>query len=211
MIISVFDLDRTLIKENSCRLFLTVLYRKKIIKKIAYFSSISLYLFFKLTPLSVGWLYQTLFKFLMRGQKIRFLEKEARLFYRLQMKHQWNPKVIDYLKQGKKEGHEIWVMTAAPRFLAQYFVRFLKISDFVATDFDLDANAKITGIASIVDGKAKAKKLQSLLEKRAYDQVHVYSDDIDDLPLLNLATHSYVVNPGKKLKTIAQKKGWIVI
>lgn len=139
-----------------------------------------------------------------------FLEKEAFLFYR-HLKNAWNSPVLERLKQAQRQGHDIWVMTSAPYFLAKYFVSSIKVFSLVATEFQTDKNKCITKISRVVDGQDKARCLNRILQKKSYENIFVYSDDIDDLPLLELATKPFVVNPKKKLFNIAKKRGWKIL
>ena len=41
--------------------------------------------------------------------------------------------------------------------------------------------------------------------------VHFYSDSINDLPLLEKATHPVATNPDERLTEIAQQRGWPIL
>ena len=44
-----------------------------------------------------------------------------------------------------------------------------------------------------------------------FDRVTFYSDSINDLPLLEWATHPVATNPGAKLEAVASERGWPIL
>ena len=46
---------------------------------------------------------------------------------------------------------------------------------------------------------------------RSFERVTVYSDSINDLPLLEWATHPVATNPAPSLADVAQQRGWPIL
>ncbi len=44
-----------------------------------------------------------------------------------------------------------------------------------------------------------------------FAEVAVYSDSINDLPLLELATNAVATNPNPSLEAIARERGWRIL
>lgn len=50
----------------------------------------------------------------------------------------------------------------------------------------------------------------SVRNDAAYNRTWVYSDAINDLPMLEQADHAYVINPAGPLRALAEQRGWEV-
>jgi len=46
---------------------------------------------------------------------------------------------------------------------------------------------------------------------RDFDRISVYSDSVNDLPLLERATEPVATNPSQALEAIARKRGWRIL
>ena len=81
-----------------------------------------------------------------------------------------------------------------------------------------DAGGTITGR---IDGtpsyrEGKVVRVREWLERRqsgwsSFERVSVYSDSVNDLPLLELATDPVATNPSPALQAIAHARGWRVL
>lgn len=106
------------------------------------------------------------------------------------------------------------VITATNRFITAPIVKEFGIANLIATE-PAEASGqftgKVQGLPSFREGKIT--RLQDWLTERNqtpadFVKIFFYSDSINDLPLLELATHPVATNADDKLKEIANSRGW---
>lgn len=81
-----------------------------------------------------------------------------------------------------------------------------------------DASGAVTG--KIQDtpsfAQGKVQRVNELLEALntsidSFKRVSFYGDSVNDIPLLEVATHPVVVNPSESLRKVANSSGWEVL
>jgi phosphoserine phosphatase len=82
----------------------------------------------------------------------------------------------------------------------------------VSSVFEVDAHGNFTGRPEeplcFREGKlARARQLAARLGKKL-DRAVFYTDSVTDLPLLEVVAEPVVVNPDRRLRTLAHKRGW---
>jgi HAD superfamily hydrolase (TIGR01490 family) len=110
------------------------------------------------------------------------------------------------------------VVTATNSFVTWPIAREFGIENLVATDPEERPDGEFTGgvqgLPAFRDGKVKRMEawLAGLgLNWDSFDERWVYSDSLNDLPLLSTATHPVAVDPDETLKEHAVANGWMVI
>jgi phosphoserine phosphatase len=70
------------------------------------------------------------------------------------------------------------------------------------------ARAALAG--EVLHGAAKATAVELLARRESFDLVEcvAYSESINDLPLLSMVAHPNAVNPDRRLRRIAVRRGW---
>ena len=114
----------------------------------------------------------------------------------------------------RAEGHKLLVITATNRFITAPIVALYGIEHLIATTPEL-INDRYTG--RIVDVPCfqggKVTLLNDWLAQtgESLEGSYFYSDSHNDLPLLQLVENPVAVNPDKKLNDFAEQKGWKII
>ncbi|MBS3963248.1 MAG: HAD family hydrolase [Methylomonas sp.] len=111
-------------------------------------------------------------------------------------------------------GDVLMVITATNRFVTEPIVRLFGIEHLLATTpekIDGQYTGKFIGTPSFQQGKVSL--LQQWLAGNAYDLKgsHFYSDSHNDLPLLNLVENPVAVDPDDKLRQLAHAANWPII
>ncbi|HEY9239738.1 MAG TPA: HAD-IB family phosphatase, partial [Burkholderiaceae bacterium] len=110
------------------------------------------------------------------------------------------------------------LVTATNDFVTAPIARALGIADLIAVRLERDAGGTITGriagTPSYRDGKVA--RVQEWLAERGrtwgdFDRISVYSDSVNDLPLLERATDPVATNPTPALRAIAEVRGWRIL
>lgn len=110
-------------------------------------------------------------------------------------------------------GQRVWLVTAAPVEVARIIAARLGMTGALGTVAEARDGA-YTGrlVGELLHGPAKAAAVGSLArrERLDLDRCAAYSDSANDIPMLSLVGHPYVVNPDGALRRHARAQGWRV-
>ncbi|MFJ9693325.1 HAD family hydrolase [Kitasatospora sp. NPDC101183] len=110
-------------------------------------------------------------------------------------------------------GQRVWLVTAAPLEVARIIARRLGMTGALGTVAEA-RDGRYTGrlVGEMLHGPAKAAAVRALArrERLDLDRCAAYSDSANDIPMLSLVGHPYVVNPDGALRRHARAQGWRV-
>ena len=118
------------------------------------------------------------------------------------------------IKKHYERGDTLLVITATNSFVTAPIVKLYGIPNLLATTPELiegQFTGKVAGTPCFQDGKVT--RLEQWLTKTglSLDDSWFYSDSHNDLPLLKLVTHPVAVNPDDTLKQHAENSVWPII
>ena len=122
------------------------------------------------------------------------------------------------VQRHQAAGDEVIIVTATNEFVTRPIAQAFGVQHLIAIDLVRDATGlptgEIAGIPSFREGKV-ARVEQWLAERGKtwgdVAQSTVYSDSINDLPLLEKVSHPVATNPDDRLTAIAQARGWPIL
>ncbi|HEY8318670.1 MAG TPA: HAD-IB family hydrolase [Amnibacterium sp.] len=121
------------------------------------------------------------------------------------------PESQELLRAHLAAGHEVWLISATPDFLAQELAASLGATGGIGTGLEIE-DGVFTGRFSgpTMHGPEKAAAARKLLAERGYDPAdcYAYSDSINDLPLLTAMGTAVAINPDRELAARAAQAGW---
>ncbi|MEU9134225.1 HAD-IB family hydrolase [Kitasatospora sp. NPDC048540] len=110
-------------------------------------------------------------------------------------------------------GQRTWLVTAAPQEVARIIARQLGMTGALGTVSET-ADGAYTGrlVGGLLHGPAKAAAVQALARREQLDlsRCAAFSDSANDIPMLALVGHPYVINPDAALRRHARAMGWRV-
>jgi len=110
-------------------------------------------------------------------------------------------------------GDRTYLVTAAPRELAERIAAYLGMDGALGTEAEL-VDGVYTGrlIGPVLHGPAKLDAVVQLSEKQGIDlrDSSAYSDSVNDRPMLEGVGHPVAVNPDRQLRDLAAQRGWPV-
>ncbi|AUG77957.1 hydrolase [Kitasatospora sp. MMS16-BH015] len=110
-------------------------------------------------------------------------------------------------------GQRVWLVTAAPLEVARIIARRLGMTGALGTVAEA-VDGVYTGrlVGGLLHGEAKAAAVAALARREQLDLTHcaAFSDSANDIPMLALVGHPYVVNPDATLRRHARRMGWRV-
>ncbi len=210
----IFDVDGTLLKGQSQRLFLSYLLKNKIITLTLY---LKVYVWFVLY--GIGFIdnpkkiMELAYAFL-ENKKHQWVENIVNDFFNNTLKKEFFKSAIQILDNHKEKGKEVVLVSNIPDILLKRIARYLNIQRYFGTVLEMKDGkftGKITG--GIIYGQNKANIVKKNILEKATESVDlwVYADHLSDLPLFNIASHKFTVNPQNKLLKIAKERGWSVL
>jgi len=211
--LSIFDLDRTLIKTNLSFKFYLYLYKKKVFDKKSIFEQFYFFIKFKYFNISLKDFHELIFNKILKNKSYDDLVKHGDIFLDKYLEKLFYLPVIKKLHEAILNNHYIALFSCSPIFLVKPIADILEIKEYKATLYELNEENKFEKIKLVIDGKQKTKYAQNLMEKLKItkDCLHVYSDSIDDLELFELAGKKFVVKPCKKLYKLAMRYNWEIL
>ncbi|MFM2483051.1 HAD family hydrolase [Celerinatantimonas sp. YJH-8] len=124
------------------------------------------------------------------------------------------PQAFKLMAELRQKHHQLLVISATVDFIVRPVAKLFDIQDVLAINVARQHGRytpQIIGTPSFREGKII--RLQQWLTQQSEqpEDLHFYSDSINDLPLLEQVDHPYVVNPCQPLADIANKRGWPVL
>jgi HAD superfamily hydrolase (TIGR01490 family) len=119
-------------------------------------------------------------------------------------------RVID---EHHANGDKTYLVTAAPRELAERIATYLGMDGALGTEAEL-VDGTYTGrlVGPVLHGPAKLDAVVDLADEQGIDlrASSAYSDSVNDRPLLEGVGHPVAVNPDRMLRELAAERGWPV-
>ena len=121
---------------------------------------------------------------------------------------------IRCLANHRAAGDRILIISASAHFLVSAIAARLKVEDVLAIDIEEQQgiySGRTLGVLTYREGKVT--RLKAWLEEQGenLDGAYFYSDSRNDLPLLQLVSNAYAVNPDPVLREHAEQAGWPIL
>ncbi len=207
---SVFDLDRTLVTNNSSFAFCQYLIEHGVLPKSS--MAFAALCFFRYTycGMTLSSLHHAVFDRLLQGKPLALLEVHVDSFVELYLSQYTNPSALAALRLAQHLGEYTAILSNGPQFLVSAFARAFNVNEWSSTQYAVDKNNALVKIESLLLGEDKALWVHQAVERLGIDRqkVAAYSDSHLDLPLLLAVGQPVVVNPDRKLRKIALVNTW---
>ncbi len=205
-----FDLDKTLICENSGSLYMRYRYQRGEIGGLDLLKGLGAYLQYKVGVLDIrNWTKNMMVQF--RGQSEAELDREARAWFEESVARTIYPRAIELLRQHEERGHVVAIVSGATKFVVRPVAERLGVRHLLYTRLEVE-NGCFTGrvIEPICFEEGKIYWIQQFIEEQGIDlaKSFFYTDSITDLPLLDLVGHPVAVNPDPLLYRTAVRRRW---
>lgn len=214
MTLAIFDLDNTLIADDSDYLWGQFLVDNGIVDKTYYEqTNAKFYEDYKEGTLNI---YEFL-DFSLKPLTVHSIEELQR--WRDQFIHEIITPILlkkaqELVDKHRAQGDKLLVITATNRFITAPIVAIYGIDNLIATTpemIDGRYTGKIVGVPSFQGGKVTLLNEWLTQTGESLEGSYFYSDSHNDLPMLELVENPVAVDPDAKLEQIAQERGWQII
>lgn len=214
--LAIYDMDRTVTKRATYTPFLLHCALKRAPWRLIFvpFMALSM-LAYALRLIDRGRLKEVSHR-LMIGARIhpREIESLVDSFAIEQVRSNIRPGARHAISRDKAEGFRLVLATASYRLYADAIARRLGFDDVIGTasmiGLDDRVHAKIAGENCY--GPAKLRMIADWVQKSGLQRGHVrfYSDHVSDQPAFEWADQPIAVNPHRRLRLLAEQRGWAI-
>lgn len=214
MNLAIFDLDKTLLEGDSDHTWGIYACERGLVEKEFYEQeNDKFYAQYDEGELNLG-LYLEFVLTILRSAPLNLIYKIRDDFIKERILPMLRPRILDILKEHKKQGDKVIIITATNDFLAYPLKDILQIDEVIATSLEVDEigfTGKVTKTPSFQGGKIV--RLEQWQEETGFEfeKITFYSDSHNDLPLLRKVDEPIVVTPDEKLLKVAKTEGWRII
>jgi HAD superfamily hydrolase (TIGR01490 family) len=151
---------------------------------------------------------------LTKGHSVAELKGLIDQVYSDEIKPRLWPRSVERLKHHLEQGHEVWLVSAAPVELVDVIAKDLGANGALGTLVG-HKDGVLTGelVGDPLHGKDKLMAVERLAQERGINlkESWGYSDSLNDLPLLTSVGHAVAVNPDPMLRKYAVAAGWEIM
>lgn len=205
-----FDMDRTLVRENTGRLYVRYLRRKRQARLRDTLRVGAWVLQYKLGVIDAEKVTRRALQ-TMKGQ----LEADHAALCREWFADMVAPLVSDRAKDAVRDfrarGFVVAILSASSPYATQPVAEHLGIEDVLCTRLEVQ-DGRFTGAAHepLCYGAGKVHFAEAFAKERGVDlaESYFFTDSASDLPMLLRVGHPRVVNPDPRLRVEAWRRGW---
>jgi HAD superfamily hydrolase (TIGR01490 family) len=214
MTLAIFDLDNTLIGDDSDNLWGQYLVDQELVDATDFAEkNEQFYQDYKTGTLDMdAWLHFSLAP--LRNQPMDVLDAWHREFMRTVIQPVMLPKAAALIADHKARGHTLLIITATNVFITRPIAAALGIENLLGCEAEI-ANGMYTGkpigVPSYREGKVTRLKEWLKETEESMEGAYFYSDSQHDIPLLDLVDNPIAVDPDDTLRTKAQQSGWEIL
>ena len=207
-----FDMDKTLIAENSGSLFMRHQYEQGEIDGFELLKGFGAYVQYKLGVLDIAnWTRKLMLQF--AGRSESDLERQTAEWFEELVVPVFYPEAEKLVQAHREAGDLVAIVSGATRFVVEPLARRLGIEHMLYTRLEVE-EGRFTGrvVEPICFEEGKIYWIRAFIEAHGVDlaKSFFYTDSVTDMPLLDLVGHPVVVNPDPLLYRRALRRRWPV-
>ncbi len=214
MSLAIFDLDNTLISDDSDFLWGQFLVDQGIVDKNQYEeANTRFYEDYKLGKLDIVEFLHFSLAPLAKNEPEQLYKWRTQFIEEIIKPIQLKP-AITLVNKHRFKGDTVMVITATNRFVTEPIVKLFGIDNLLATTPEFSEGrytGKFNGIPCFQEGKVALLKEWLENSTETLENSWFYSDSHNDLSLLKLVDNPVAVDPDEKLGDYAKQAGWSII
>ncbi len=214
MAIAFFDLDRTLISENSGKLWVRSELRQGHITRWQAVRAFNWLLRYQFGLVDLEDALITAISAL-EGLDEDEMHQRSLRFYRQEVRPLFRPGAFRALSHHRRAGDKLVLLSSTSPYLAGAVREELELDDALCNHFQVDSQGAFTGKAKLPLCYGKGKLSHARQHAEASDvtlaECSFYSDSSADIPALEAMGRPIAVNPDPRLQREARGRGWEIV
>ncbi|MCU7369667.1 HAD-IB family hydrolase [Paucibacter sp. O1-1] len=125
------------------------------------------------------------------------------------------PQARALVRRHQEAGDLVAIVTATNEFVTAPIAQAFGVEHLIAVDLQREDDGRFSGLVRGVPSfqAGKIMRVEQWLaglgrQWQDFEQIHFYSDSVNDLPLLERVSHPVATNPTPALEAIAGQRGW---
>jgi len=151
---------------------------------------------------------------LYRGMRREWMEEMATGLFETVFQPAIYPGARELVAADAAQGFRTVLVTGSPEFAIAPLVRHFGFDDVISNRLVFDDGVATGAIAPpVIAGREKVEAISRLCHRYnvGAERSKAYSDSVSDLPMLEAVGTPVVTNPGRRLRRIAELRGWQVL
>ena len=211
-VVAFFDMDRTLLRVNSARLWIAFERREGRLRTVDALRGLVWMLQYEMGIVDMASVSRRALA-LARGDSAEALDRRCRRWYREWIRPALSQEALARLEHHRQAGHRPVILTASTTFAATPLAEELGV-DLVATELEVEGG-RLTGRAVEPLCYGEGKRLRAEAYCRGIgarlEEAWFYTDSFTDLPVLEAVARPVAVNPDPRLRREARRRGWPIV
>ena len=208
-----FDLDKTLLSVNSGKILVQMAYKTGLMPFRTYLKAISTSIVYKFNLRKPIVAVNNMASWLAGFEEKLFTEFINTIIENHLIKS-IRPSMVKEIELHKKQGGYIVLLSASLPQVCQPIAKHLGIDEIICSEMEIK-NGIFTGYpkGNICLGPEKEIRIKKFCEVNSFilNESYSYADSISDIEVQTATGHPVCVSPDKKLRRIAENKGWRII
>jgi HAD superfamily hydrolase (TIGR01490 family) len=209
--IAFFDLDRTLLSQNSGTLWIR---RELRLGHITRLQALRAIWWLTRYQLGVSSMEDALDEAIsaLAGSSAHAIKERTRAFYEQEVRGLYRRGARLALEHHRREGHQLVLLTASSSYLSDLVAAELQLDAVLCNRFEVDAQGLHTGKRSgaLCFGAGKLEHAKAFAQQQGASLATCtfYTDSYFDVPVLLHVGRPVAVHPDRRLARLAVKKSW---
>lgn len=209
---ALFDMDKTIISENSASLYMQHRYEIGEVSGWDLAKGLGAYLRYKLGILDIqAWTKAMMVEFKARDESE--LAAQGRDLFQALVRDTIYPEAASLIAEHQDRGHTVAIVSGATRYIVEPVAEYLGVKHILCSRLEVE-DGRLTGrvLEPLCFDEGKIYWIQQLIQDQDLDlaRSYFYTDSVTDLPLLELVGHPVVTNPDPVLYRTAVRRRWPV-
>lgn len=211
--LSVFDLDGTLLVDNSSFRFGSFLYRQGELPLDKVLKVVTLYGLHRYLGVSMSRVHQNAFELFFRGRSFHWLAHTVQTFLQEELSDLIHQPAQQRLLEAQERGDTVAIFSSGPDFLVGPLAHHFGVQHWRASHYPIDSKGQLTTVPRVFHGEDKARELQLLANLLEIERSRTiaYSDSYCDLAFLQSAGRAVAVRPDRTLRRYCHRNAWEIL
>ncbi len=213
MAIAFFDFDQTLIAANSATLWIR---RELALGRVSHRQAAQAALWLAQYRVGLSGLEASMGQAIgqARGMRADALAERSRSFFERMVKPLYRPGGLPVVEAHRQRGDRIVMLTSSSHFVGELAVKDLGFDGLLCNRLEIGDDGLLTGktVGPLCFGEGKVYWARNEAQAHGVglEACAFYTDSYSDLPVLEVVGQPVAVNPDRRLKRLAQKRGWAI-
>lgn len=124
------------------------------------------------------------------------------------------PEALAWVRGFQQRGFSVYIVSSTYRFIVEPYAAHLGVDRFFGPELEVvdgRCTGNITGTIYHQQHKAAVLEEAAQLDGVSLEHSYAFGDSVNDQQMLEKVGHPVVVNPGRKLRAVAEGRGWPVV